>query len=392
VQKTILSMIDCMKVLPYGTQSISLMDRFRVFQALDSGWLTCGPKVQEFEEAIANFCGAKHAIAVCNGTAALHLVHLAIGYSKNDIGITSPNTFLASSNSIIYAGGTPQFIDIRSDDLNIDISKINTGSGKIRTITSVHFAGLPVNVKKLKKAFPETIIIEDGAHAIGSKFHDGEEWVKTGSCKYSLATIFSFHPVKHITTGEGGIITTSDDAFAAKLKQLRNHGMEKPAKHPDPWFYEMTDLGFNYRITDFQCVLGLSQLKKLDRFVKKRRKIAYLYQSEFKNISGISFASEKSWQYSSYHLFPLLIDFAKFGITRAEFMNKLKAKSILTQVHYIPIYKQPFYKKYFAHDETDFPNMEAYYKKTISIPLYPKMSNRDVNRVIREIKTLLNIS
>ncbi|OGI09988.1 MAG: hypothetical protein A2Y40_02135 [Candidatus Margulisbacteria bacterium GWF2_35_9] len=385
-------MIGCMRVLPYGTQSISFSDKLKIFRSFGTGWLTCGPQVQEFEEAIARYVGVKHAIAVSNGTAALHLVHLAIGYGEEEVGITSPNTFLASSNSIIYAGGRPNFSDIDSASFNINIDTIDPNTKNLKTITPVHFAGLPINVKKLKEKFPNTIIIEDAAHALGSKFHDGEEWVKTGCCKYSLATIFSFHPVKHITTGEGGIITTNDDQLADMLRQLRSHGMIKPNGHPDPWYYEMTELGYNYRITDFQCALGLSQLKKLDSFIKRRRQIVSLYQSAFYNIDGISFASEEKWQFNSYHLFVLLIDFEKFGMLRSEFMNKLKEKGILTQVHYIPVYQQPYYKKHFPHNEADFPNMEEYYKKAISIPLYPKMNNSDVSRVIKEIKNTLKIS
>jgi dTDP-4-amino-4,6-dideoxygalactose transaminase len=379
-----------MKTIPYNTQNISLGDKLRVFFSLSDPYLTQGPAIKKFEEELADYLKVKHVIAVCNGTAALHIINLAVGYKEGDIGLTSPNTFVATSNGVIYSGGTPAFSDISNSDFNLDIQNIPK-IPKLRTISPVHFGGFPVDMKKLRELYPKTIIIEDAAHAIGSEYFDGKEWQKIGSCKYSDASILSFHPLKNLTTGEGGAITTNDDDLAEKCRALRTHGIKGTPSKEAPWAYEMQTLGFNYRITDFQCVLGSSQLKRLDKFVAQQRKIASYYQSQFKNIEGISFVQEQKWQKSSYHLFTLLIDWQKSSTTRAEFILKLRELNILTQVHYMPVYKHPFYKQ-FNINPKDFPVSESYYDRTISIPCSSKMKITDAKRVVREIKKVLSVS
>ncbi|MDD4527871.1 MAG: DegT/DnrJ/EryC1/StrS family aminotransferase [Candidatus Margulisbacteria bacterium] len=381
-----------MKTIPYNTQNISLLDKFKVFLSLSDPYLTQGPAIKKFEEEIAEYLDVKHVIAVCNGTAALHIINLAVGYVEGEIGLTSPNTFVATSNGVVYSGGIPAFSDISDSDFNLDIMNINIPkTGKLKTISPVHFGGFPVDLKKLRELHPNSIIIEDAAHAIGSEYFDGNSWQKIGSCKYSDASILSFHPLKNLTTGEGGAITTNDDELAEKCRVLRTHGIKGTQSKEAPWSYEMQNLGFNYRITDFQCVLGSSQLKKLDKFIAQQRKIAEYYQANFINIDGVDFVHEQKWQKSSYHLFTLLVDWQKFNISRAEFMLKLREKNILTQVHYIPVYKHPFYKQ-FNINEKDFPVTESYYEKTISIPCSSKMKIADAKRVVKEIKNLLLLS
>lgn len=378
-----------MKIIPYNTQNISFIDKIKVFFALSDPYLTQGPAIKKFEEELAEYLGVKHVIAVCNGTAALHIINLAIGYEVGEIGLTSPNTFVATSNGVLYSGGTPAFSDINNSDFNLDIQSIPKIKN-LKTISPVHFGGFPVDLKKLRELHPKAIIIEDAAHAIGSEYYDGESWQKIGNCKYSDASILSFHPLKNLTTGEGGAITTNNDELADKCRTLRTHGIVHAQSSQEPWKYNMEVLGYNYRITDFQCVLGSSQLKRLDSFIEQQRKIASYYKSQFANIDGLDFVHEASWQKSSYHLFTLLVDWKKFNTTRAEFMLNLKAKNILTQVHYIPVYKQPYYAS-LTVNETDFPNTVAYYEKTISIPCSSKMTMKDAKRVAREIENILQL-
>ncbi len=378
-----------MKTITYNTQNISFTDKLKVFFALSDPYLTQGPAIKKFEDELAKYLNVKHVIAVCNGTAALHIINLAVGYNEGDVGLTSPNTFVATSNGGIYSGGTPAFSDINNSDFNLDIQNIPKITN-LKTISPVHFGGFPVDMKKLRELFPKTIIIEDAAHAIGSEYFDGKDWQKIGSCKYSDASILSFHPLKNLTTGEGGAITTNNDELAEKCRALRTHGIKGTQSKEQPWSYEMQTLGFNYRITDFQCVLGSSQLKRLDKFVARQREIASYYKKSFKNIAGIDYVHEKDWQKSSYHLFTLLVDWKSFGTSRAEFMLKLKEKNIMTQVHYIPVYKHPFYKQ-FNINEKDFPVSESYYERTISIPCSSKMKISDAKRVVREIENILKL-
>ena len=374
-----------MNFIPYGKQTISDDDIQSVIDVLKSDFLTTGPKIKEFEEKISSYCGAKYCVAVANGTAALHLASLVL-LEENDKVLTTPNSFLATSNSILYANAKPIFIDIKEDgNINLDLCEVELKKDStIKAIYVVHFSGNPINQDKLKylKETYNIKILEDCAHSIGAKI-DG---IKAGSCTSSDISIFSFHPVKHITTGEGGAITTNDEEIYKKLLLLRGHGM---SAKPDiaPWHYDMIELGFNYRLTDISCALGLSQLKKLDSFLYLRRSIAKRYDDFFANVDFIKplypFTNN-----SAYHLYVIKIDFEKLNITKKEFVLKMREKNIGLQLHYIPINKQPFYKN-LGFGEENTPIMDDYYNKAISLPMYPNFSVEEQKYVNQSIMEFL---
>jgi len=366
--------------IPYGKQTILKDDVEAVAEALSAPLITTGPKAKEFEQALCDYTGAKYTVAVSNGTAALHLASLAL-LEKGDIVLTTPNSFLATSNSILYAGALPQFVDIMIDG-NIDLDlceKELIKNPKIKAIYGVAFSGNMLNQQKLKalKEKYDIVILEDNAHAIGA-IQDG---VKAGSCQNSDASIFSFHPVKNMTTGEGGAITTNSQEIYEKLLTLRNHGM---VKTPDmaPWEYEMRELGFNYRITDFQCALGLSQLKKLDGFLEKRSAIAKRYHDSFEGtaVKPLYAYSEGS----TYHLFVVRITYHD----KRELYEKLISKGVGVQLHYMPINKQPYYKN-LGYGNENTPIMDAYYKEAISLPIYPLLREDEQQYVIACLKDML---
>lgn len=373
-----------MQFIPYGKQWISSEDINSVSEVLESDFLTTGPKVKEFEEAMADYCGAKYALAVCNGTAALHLASIAL-LNKGDRVLTTPNSFLATSNAILYAGATPVFVDIQDNgNINLDLCEEALKSDpSIKAIYAVHFSGNPVEQEKLaylKKRYGITIL-EDCAHSIGAEYLG----VKAGSCTHSEASIFSFHPVKHMTTGEGGMITTNDEALYEKLKILRNHGMVKTPQMK-PWEYKMRELGYNYRITDLQCALGISQLKKLDNFIHRRRELAQAYDEAFTDIPLI----QPLYNYngnSSYHLYVVLADFANLPISKERLFIKMREKGIGLQLHYIPINKQPYYRR-LGYGNESIPVMDRYYEQCFSLPLYPKMTDEEQQYVV---KTLIEV-
>ncbi len=374
-----------MKFIPYGKQTISEDDINSVIEVLKSDFLTTGPKVKEFEEKIASYCGAKYCVAVSNGTAALHLASLVL-LNENDKVLTTPNSFLATSNSILYVNANPIFVDIQEDgniDLDLCEDELKKDSS-IKAIYVVHFSGNPVNQKKLKylKETYNIKVLEDCAHSIGAIF-DG---IKAGSCINSDCSIFSFHPVKHITTGEGGAITTNSEELDEKLLLLRGHGMS-PRADIAPWHYDMIELGFNYRLTDISCALGLSQLKKLDSFLYLRRSIAKRYDDFFSKIDFIkplyTFTNN-----SAYHLYVIKIDFEKLNIDKKEFVLKMRENNIGLQLHYIPINKQPYYKNLGYGNEIT-PVMDEYYKKAISLPIYPNLTHEEQNYVCEKILEIL---
>ncbi len=299
-----------MKHIPYGRQFIDKDDIKEVVKVLKSDWLTQGPMVRKFEEALAKYCGAKYAVAVSSGTAALHLACIAAGLKKGDEAITSPITFLATPNAVLYTGARPVFADIEHDTVNINPEEIRKNITKdTKVILPVHFAGLPCDMPKIAKIAGKhnLVVIEDACHALGAEYKTNEKWVKIGSCKHSDMTVFSFHPVKHITTGEGGAITTNDRRIYERLKALRTHGIykDKNTAKKGPWYYEMRELGFNYRLTDFQCALGLSQLKKLNRFIRRRREIVKMYEESFKANEFFSLPEEVENVKSSWHLYAI---------------------------------------------------------------------------------------
>lgn len=372
----------------YGKQSITFTDIREVIKALKSYCLTQGPKIKEFEDAICNYTSAEYAVAVSNGTAALHLCMLALGISSGDEVITSPNTFVASSNCVLYAGGTPEFADIESDTACISSKEIEKQiTSNTKAIIPVHFAGQSCDMEKIKEIADKNkfFIIEDAAHAIGSEYKGS----KVGSCKYSDMTIFSFHPVKTITTGEGGAITTNNKELYEKLLLFRSHGVTKNpdilTKNDGQWYYEMHELGYNYRITDIQAALGISQLKRLDKFIQKRRQLVDRYRQEFDGDERFSLLEEKEYSKACFHLCPLLIDFDKINISKKELFNKLAENGLNLQVHYIPVHTQPYYKK-LGFNEGDFPNAEEYYKKALSLPLYVDLNYSDIKHIVRIIK------
>ncbi len=374
-----------MDFIPYGKQNISKEDIEAVVETLESSYLTTGPKVKEFEDALCKYTGAKYCIVLCNGTAALHLSSLVL-LQKDDNVLTTPNSFLATSNAILYARAKPIFIDICEDgNINLDLcEEALIKDPSIKAIYAVSFSGNPINQNKLKylREKFKIKILEDNAHAIGSLFEE----IKAGSCKNSDISTFSFHPVKHMTTGEGGAITTNDKKLYEELLLLRNHGMSANSSIA-PWHYDMEVLGFNYRITDIQCTLGLSQLKRLDTFIKKRHELALKYEKEFSSFEGVS-ALYSYTKNSSYHLYVLRIDFEKFKISKKDFVLKLRALNVGCQYHYIPINKQPYYKQLgYGNEET--PVMNEYYKSTISIPMYFSLSFAEQEYVIKSIKDVL---
>ncbi|MCD6579939.1 UDP-4-amino-4,6-dideoxy-N-acetyl-beta-L-altrosamine transaminase [bacterium] len=373
-------------MINYGKQWIDDDDINAVVETLKSDFLTQGPKVKKFEDAICEYTGANYCVAVSSGTAAIHIAVASLQIEKSREGITSPNTFMASSNCMIYNGIKPVFADIDNETYCIDPERIK---GKItentHLIIPVHFAGQPCDMDKIKKIAKQNglFIIEDATHAIGSKYDDGS---RVGNCKYSDLTIFSFHPVKTITSGEGGAITTNNKELYKRLLLLRNHGItKKNSESIGPWHHGMQILGYNYRLSDLHASLGISQLKKLDKFVKRRREIVEKYNEAFKNIDWITTPYERPEVYSAFHLHVLKIDFDKIGKSRKQVMEELRERNIGTQVHYIPVHTQPYYQNKFGYKWGDYPISEKYYQKALSIPLYPKMSDEDVRYVISMI-------
>ena len=398
--------------LNYGKQSIDEDDIQAVVEVLQSTNLTQGPKVTGFEEALCRHTGARFAVACNSGTSALHMACLAAGVEQGNEVITSPITFVASANCAVYCGAMPVFADIDSRTYNlspIELEKEITSN--TAAIIPVHFAGqscLMEDILRIKKKaesqFGKRIsIIEDACHALGSIYKD----TKVGSCTFSDMTVMSFHPVKHITTGEGGVVLTNDESLAKRLKRLRSHGITsdpsefenpalafQPSENPlsrvrNPWYYEQVCFGYNYRITDIQCALGLSQLRKLDFFIVRRREIVNRYNAAFKDTPHITIPFEDQNCLTNFHLYVLLLDFQSMGIHRAWFMLDLKERGIQTQVHYIPIHLQPFYQNNYHTKKGNCPCAEAYYEKCLSIPLYPAMTDEDVERVIYEIRKMV---
>jgi len=364
------------KFLPYGKQTIDNEDIEEVMKTLSSDFITQGPKIEEFEKNLAKYCGAKYAVAFNSGTSALHGAYFALGLGKGDEIITSPNTFVATPNAGLYLEANVQFSDVEKETGNLDISKIKTNDNT-KLITPVHYSGNPVDLAELSE-IDNVKIIEDGAHALGAEYNGK----KIGSLTYSEMAMFSFHPVKHITTGEGGIIVTNDEEYYERLQLFRSHGITKNNLINEPhgdWYYEMQHLGYNYRITDIQCALGLSQLKKLDSFVKSRRKIAKTYDEIFEDNPYFDMILEKENCKSSYHLYPILLK-DKFIKNKKEIFEKLRSKGLGVQVHYIPVYKQPYYQKLgFKNDLC--PVCEEFYAKEISIPMYPTLTDEDIEFV-----------
>jgi len=379
--------------IPYGRQWIDEADKKAVEAVLESDYLTQGPAVEQFENAIKTVTHAKYCVAVSNATQGLHIAAAALEIDKEMEGITTPITFVASANCLITNNLVPVFADIDRRTYNISPEEIKKKiTSKTKIIIPVDFAGQAVDIEAIKEIADKhhLYIIEDAAHAIGSNYADGKP---VGCCHKSDMTVFSFHPVKTITSGEGGAITTNNEVLYKKLLKLRTIGITKDeqelSKNPGPWYYEMQLLGGNNRMTDIQAALGKSQLSRLNFFKKRRREIVNTYNKAFQNFPNITIPYEEKNIDSCFHLYVLQIDFEKIGKTRKQAMDELKQKGIGTQVHYIPVNSQPYYvKKYGEYRAKDYPAAESYYNKCLSIPLYPKMSDDDVKYVIQAISSL----
>ena len=381
-----------MKTIPYSHQSIDAGDIRAVVKVLKSGWITQGPAIKSFEDALCRYTGAKYAVCVSNGTAALHLACLAAGLKSGDEVITSPITFAASANCALYCGAKPVFADIQPQTLNIDPEEIKKKiNRKTKIVIPVHFAGYPCDLEGIHKIAKKhrLIVIEDAAHALGAEYKKE----KIGSCRYSDMAIFSFHPVKSITTGEGGAVMTNNKKFYQRLLMLRTHGITKDNLiygSQGGWYYEMRDLGFNYRITDIQAALGVSQLKKIDKFISRRRKIAGIYNQAFGNNPCFDIPVEGKGIISAYHLYPIRLK-GEFAGKRKEAFGRLKEKGLGVQVHYIPVYLQPYYRKNLSYKPGICPNAEDYYRRAVSLPLYPGMFDSQVKQVIRKVKEVFHV-
>lgn len=376
------------KKLFYGHQWIDEDDVEAVCEVLRSDYLTCGPKITELERKLEGYTGAKHAVAVSNGTAALHCACIAAGIGKGDEVITTPMTFAASANAILYCGATPVFADINPFTYNIDpVSIRDKITDKTKAIIAVDFTGQVVEYDRIREICDEhnLILIEDAAHSIGSMYNGK----KVGSL--ADITCFSFHPVKTITGGEGGAVLTNDDKLYQKILLAHTHGIThdetlmEGAPHEGPWYYEQISLGFNYRITDFQAALIISQMKKLDMFIKRRKEIVKRYDDEFKDLQGIIVQKEIEESDTCRHLYIIRLDFEKLSCTRREFFDALAAENVQCQIHYIPVYWFPYYKS-LGYDKGLCPNAEKIYSEIMSIPLYPGMSDYDVEDVITAVK------
>ncbi|MBS4195485.1 UDP-4-amino-4,6-dideoxy-N-acetyl-beta-L-altrosamine transaminase [Lederbergia citri] len=373
--------------LSYGRQWIDEDDIATVVETLRSPFLTQGPKVAEFENAIANYVGAKYAVAFSNGTAALHGACYTAGISAGDEVITSPITFAATSNAVLYCGGTPVFADIDKKTYNLNSKEVRKRiTNKTRAIIPVDFTGQPVDLDAFLEIAEKQniVVIQDGAHSLGATYKGR----KVGTQAHM--TMFSFHPVKPITTGEGGVITTNSIHFAEKLRQFRSHGISKTpySVEQGDWYYEMTDLGYNYRMNDIQAALGLSQLQKIDGFIKRRREIASIYTRTLKNIQGIILPEQLTDTESGWHLYMIQLDSSRLKKSRREIFNKMRELNIGVHVHYIPVYWHPYYQK-LGYKKGICPIAENWYKQTMTLPIHPSMSDGDVNDVVEALKVVV---
>lgn len=371
-------------MIPYGRQTIEDDDIDAVIEVLKSDYLTTGPKIAEFEKSVADYVGAKYAVAISNGTSALHAACFAAGIGPGDEVITTPITFAASSNCVLYCGGTPVFADIDPKTYNIDPDDIRKKiTDKTKAIIAVHLAGQPCDMDEIHKIAKENnlIVIEDGAHALGSVY----KGKKVGSL--SDMTTFSFHPVKPITTGEGGMIVTDNEEFYKKMVLFRSHGITRDeammTRNDGPWFYQQFELGFNYRITDIQCALGCSQMKKLDRFLAKRKEIVLRYNEAFADCENIVTPYQLPETESGWHLYIVQVK----NCDRKQIFEALRDKGIGVNVHYIPVYMHPYYQEH-GYEDVHCKNAEEVYSHIISLPLYPGLTEEQQSYVIDTLKSL----
>jgi perosamine synthetase len=376
-------------LLPYGRQSVTEQDIQAVVQVLRSDWLTTGPRVGEFEEAFASRVGAKHAVSFSSGTAALHAAAFAAGLKPGDEAITSPMTFAATANCILYQGARPVFADVCPDTLNLDPEQaLARSTAHTRAVLPVDYSGHPADLDPILGFAEERglTVIEDASHALGAEYKNR----RIGSIAHM--TTFSFHPVKHLTTGEGGMVTTSNPDLAETLRRFRNHGISSDARQRQSsgqWFYEMVLLGFNYRLTDIACALGISQLQHLEPNLARRRKIAAMYAAAFRDLPGLVVPSVRQEANPAWHLYPIRLDLAILSTSRAEVFRALRAENIGVNVHYIPVHLHPYYRKNFDYKGGEFPVAEDAYERLISLPIFHGMTDEDTSDVIRAVTKIV---
>lgn len=376
-------------LLPYGHQSIGEDDIQSVVDVLRSDWLTTGPKVAEFEEAFAARVGAKYAVSFSSGTAALHGAAFAAGLKPGDEAITTPMTFAATANCVLYQGATPIFADVSSDTLNLDPEKVAAKiTPRTRALLPVDYAGHPADLAGLQELARRhhLIVIEDASHALGAEYRNR----RVGSI--ADMTVFSFHPVKHLATGEGGMVTTDRADFAETLRRFRNHGISSDARQRQTegqWHYEMVLLGFNYRLTDIASALGLSQLKKLDENLRRRREIAAGYADAFQDLGSITLPAVRSGSRPAWHLYPIRLKLEKLSVDRSHVFRALRAENIGVNVHYIPVHLHPYYRERFGTRNGEYPVAEKAYESLISLPMFHSMTDQDVGHVVEAVNKIL---
>lgn len=379
----------------YGKQSIDENDIDAVVEVLKSDFLTQGPDIEKFEKCVAEYCGAKYAVAVTSATAALHISCLSAGLGKDDILWTSPITFTASANCGRYCGADVDFVDIDPSTYNMSIAelekKLQAAEIKPRVVVPVHLAGQSCEMDKIYKLSQKYgfKVIEDASHAIGADYKE----TKVGCCKYSDMTVFSFHPVKIVTTGEGGMVLTNDKDLYEKLVLYRSHGITRDPKlmtgtADGPWYYQQIDLGFNYRMTDMQAALGYSQMQKVNEFVSKRRYLAKRYNELLKNINGIQLPDQNEDTKSSWHLYVVRVDFSKISKTKNQIFAEMKEKGICLNLHYIPVHTQPYYEN-LGFKGGDFPNSEKYYEEAFTLPLYYSLTDEQQDHIVKSLVEVL---
>lgn len=374
-------------LLPYGRQTLTEADVAAATEVLRSDWLTTGPKVAEFEEAIADYVDARHGVSFSSGTAALHAAVLAAGLKPGDEAITTPLTFCATANAALYGGGTPVFADVRDETLTIDPKEVERRiTPRTKALLPVDYAGQPADLDALLALADrhELLVIEDAAHALGAKYRSR----MVGSISHM--SVFSFHAVKHLTTGEGGMVTTNNSDFAKRLREVRNHGIDSDARTRQAagrWHYEMATLGFNYRLTDIACALGLSQLPRLSANLARRRAIAARYGKALATVPSLTLPIVAADVTSAWHLYPVRVD---ASIDRAEVFNALRAEGLGVNVHYIPVHLHPYYRSRFGYRGGEFPIAETASGRLISLPMFHGMTDEDVDDVIFAVEKVMN--
>ena len=396
-------MKDINRMICFSSHNISNLEIPSVIKVLKSSYISNGPKIAEFEDALKAYTGAKYCVAVSNATTALHLVMLGLGLKSGEQILTSPITFAASANCALFVGAVPRFVDINDRYLYMDVDRLKTflkspsNSKKIKIIVLVHFSGTVADVIEIQRICENygIYLVEDAAHALGSGYLAEKNWLKVGCSKHSNATIFSFHPVKNITTGEGGAILTNDYNLYQKVIRLRNHGIIRNSQHnnlllkhyaSEDWFYDIPEIGFNARITDIQCALGVDQLKRLPDFIDHRQKLVLKYKNDLGNLNQVVLPNQREGSKGVYHIYPIRVS----EKLRGKLFKYLKKNNILCQVHYIPVHLFSFYQKNYGYKWGDFPVSEKYFKECLSLPLHTKLSYIDQSKVIRTLIKFIN--